>query len=172
MKWGQCPRLCLKGIQLITAEHTRYSARLRDMITVVSQLSQSENTQSVTADQRQSSAGKALSVHLLPPTFTLTWLRVVLVSYAYINMFRYRAQLMSYRVSIIVHERHLIEQFRINSKATLLSKLYIMGFVEEKKTLLTQARWMPDFRSVQKLFWLIQVLNPPDVLVSVQELAK
>lgn len=40
------------------------------MITVVSQLSQSQNTQSVTADQRQSSAGKTLpgSFRLPPPS--------------------------------------------------------------------------------------------------------
>lgn len=54
---GQCPCPCLKGVQLITAEQKSYSAWLRDMITVVSQLSQSQNTQSVTADQRHSSAG-------------------------------------------------------------------------------------------------------------------
>lgn len=44
-------------LQLITAEQKSYPARLSDMITVVSQLSQSQNTHSVTVDQRHSSAG-------------------------------------------------------------------------------------------------------------------
>lgn len=54
---GQCLCPRLKGVQLITAEQKSNSARLRDMITVVSQLSQSQNTQSVTADQRHNSDG-------------------------------------------------------------------------------------------------------------------
>lgn len=58
--WGQCPRPCPKGIQLMTAELKRYSSRLRDVRTVVSQLGQFQNTQSAAADRRQSSAGKAL----------------------------------------------------------------------------------------------------------------
>lgn len=53
---GQCPCPCLKGVQLLTAGQRSNTARLRDMITVVSQLSLSQYTQSVTADQRHSSA--------------------------------------------------------------------------------------------------------------------
>lgn len=77
-----CPCLCLKGVQLITAEQKSYAARLRDMITVVSQFSQSQNTNlsQRTKDTVQLvKLSPALPVYLLPLTFTLPWLRVVLV---------------------------------------------------------------------------------------------
>lgn len=69
---GQRPCPCLKGVPLITAEQRSYSARLGDMITVVSQLSQSQNTQSVTVNQRRRSAGLS-SARLSPSASSLSF---------------------------------------------------------------------------------------------------